>query len=389
MKMQAKMMMTTAALAVAAAVADELPVVDISGDAFRQTVIAEGTPDTYQGHPTTLLAADGRTMFCVWTIDHGGACGPAARSDDGGRTWTRIDGLLPPEYRQHRNCPTLQTVPRPDGSGVNYCVFSANCAKGTGGGLGIMASRDLGRSWQVMPPATHLSAGMPPTGFLPLKDGTCALFGQIRKDSRVKTDRPTDDQAVWMSVSKDGGATWGPARIVAQMENKNLCEPFALRSPDGSEIALLMRENRHTARSMMCFSRDEGRTWTEPADTCWGLTGDRHEGVRLPDGRWVIAFRDRALKSSTHGQYVAWVGTYDDIRSGRPGQYRIHLLKHYPSKEYGWSKFDTGYSGVELLPDGTIVCTTYSKHWPDARKSSVVSTRFKIAEIDARLPAAK
>ncbi|MBQ6108712.1 MAG: hypothetical protein IJK97_10935, partial [Thermoguttaceae bacterium] len=32
-----------------AAPKDELPIVDISGDAWRQTVIAEGTPDVYQG----------------------------------------------------------------------------------------------------------------------------------------------------------------------------------------------------------------------------------------------------------------------------------------------------------------------------------------------------
>ena len=108
---------------------DELPIVDLTCDAFRQTVIAMGTPDTYQGHPTTLLTPDGKTLFCVWTIKHGGGCGPAARSDDGGRTWTRIDDLLPAQYKFHRNCPTLQTVPRPDGSGVNFCVFSANCQR--------------------------------------------------------------------------------------------------------------------------------------------------------------------------------------------------------------------------------------------------------------------
>ena len=80
---------------------------------------------------------------------------------------------------------------------------------------------------------------------------------------------------------------------------------------------------------------------------------------------------------------MAWVGTWDDIRNGRPGQYRIHLLHHvqWPGV---WSG-DTGYSGVELLPDGTIVCTTYTHHFPDDRKSSVVSMRFKIAEADAQL----
>ena len=361
---------------------DELPIVDLTCDAFRQTVIAMGTPDTYQGHPTTLLTPDGKTLFCVWTIKHGGGCGPAARSDDGGRTWTRIDDLLPAQYKFHRNCPTLQTVPRPDGSGVNFCVFSANCQPETGGGLGIMISRDNGKSWWVTPPAPHLSAGMPPTGFMPLKDGTSALFGQVFKSKEKAKDRSTDDQAVWMSVTKDGGFTWGASRIVAAAEDKNLCEPFALRSPDGSEIGLLIRENRHTARSMMCFSRDEGKTWTKPVDTCWGLTGDRHEGVQLPDGRWVVAFRDRALGSSTYGQYVAWVGTYDDLRNGRPGQYRIHLMKSWSGSQYGGWKGDTGYSGVELLPDGTILCTTYIKLFPDDRLQSVACTRFRISETD-------
>ena len=186
-----------------------------------------------------------------------------------------------------------------------------------------------------------------------------------------------------MSCSTDGGWTWSPMRIVAAENERNLCEPFALRSPDGGEICLLMRENRHQGRSMMCFSRDEGKTWTKPVDTPWGLSGDRHEGVFLHDGRWVIAFRDRAIGSPVYGQFVAWVGTYDDIRQGRPGQYRIHLLQHYGKR---WAACDTGYSGMELLPDGSILCTTYSKHFDDARLNSVVSTRFKIDETDRLVP---
>ena len=356
---------------------DELPIVDISHETFRQKVIAMGTPEVYQGHPTTVLTQDGKTLFCVWTFQHGGPCGPMARSDDGGKTWKRLDDILPAAYAAtHRNCPTLQAVYTPDGAERRLCIFSAKK-----GGMGILMSRDDGESWYEVPPA-KLSAGMPPTGFIQLKDGTSALFGQIRTNPEVKTDRPTDDQDIWMSITKDGGFTWSPAKIVAHKEQKNLCEPFALRSPDGAEICLLMRENRHTARSMMCFSRDEGQTWTEPEDTCWGLSGDRHEGIQLPDGRWLIAFRDRALESSTYGQYVAWVGTYDDIRNGRPGQYRIHLLHH--CGRGGWPACDTGYSGVELLPDGTILCTTYTKHWDDERLHSVVCTRFNMAEIDAK-----
>ena len=72
---------------------------------------------------------------------------------------------------------------------------------------------------------------------------------------------------------------------------------------------------------------------------------------------------------------------FEDEVAAHPGV--IHLLHHvqWPGV---WSG-DTGYSGVELLPDGTIVCTTYTHHFPDDRKSSVVSMRFKIAEADAQL----
>lgn len=351
---------------------DKLPIADIADDTSKHVIIAAGTEETYQGHPTTVVADDG-TMFCVWTINHGGKCGPMARSTDGGRTWTRCDEIMPPEYRTHGNCPTLQRIPRKDG-GTNLAVFS-HCQ----GKCGIVISEDNGRTWKAAEPAA-LSAGMPPTGLVPLKDGSVALFGQIRNNPDVHSDRPSDDQSIWMSVSKDAGWTWGPMRIVATVPEKNLCEPFALRSPDGNEIALLMRENRHRGCSMMCFSRDEGKTWTKPVDTCWGLSGDRHEGAYLPDGRLLIAYRDRAIGASTYGQYMGWVGTYDDLRNARPGDFRVHLLHHRGVGGFG--ACDTGYSGVEVLKDGTVLCTTYMRYWDDARKHSVVSTRFTMSDLE-------
>ena len=125
----------------------------------------------------------------------------------------------------------------------------------------------------------------------------------------------------------------------------------------------------------MMFSRDEGANWSAPVDTPWGLTGDRHVGVYAPDGRLVVAFRDQALESQTKGHFVAWVGTYDDIRQGRAGQCRIKLLHSHAGG-------DCGYPGMELLPDGTIVATTYIKYRPGNEKHSVVSTRFTLEQID-------
>jgi hypothetical protein len=90
----------------------------------------------------------------------------------------------------------------------------------------------------------------------------------------------------------------------------------------------------------------------------------------------VVTFRDQALGSPTRGHFVAWVGTYDDIKQGRPGQYRIKLLHSHAGG-------DCGYPGLELLPDGTIVATTYIKYRAGMDQHSVVSTRFRLSETDA------
>jgi len=83
------------------------------------------------------------------------------------------------------------------------------------------------------------------------------------------------------------------------------------------------------------------------------------------------------VNSSTYGHFVAWVGTYEDIRNNQPGEYRIKLLHSYAG-------VDCGYPGMELLPDGTIVATTYIKYKDDNNKHSIVSTRFRIQETDAK-----
>lgn len=143
------------------------------------------------------------------------------------------------------------------------------------------------------------------------------------------------------------------------------------RSPDSRELCCIMRENMRTGTSLLMFSPDEGATWSAPVPTPWGLTGDRHQGVQLPDGRLVIVFRNGAPGSED--RFVACVGTYDDIKHGRSGQYTVALLN-------GFS--DGGYPGIHLLPDGTIVATTYAS-LATQENPSIVSIRFTIAEVDA------
>ncbi len=349
----------------------DLPLVDISTFKDSQTVIAQGTEDIYQGHPTTTLMPDGKTILCVWCVNHGGAAGPMARSEDGGLTWSRIDDLMPPGYKTHQNCPSIYRMTDPAGK-ERIWVFSAAKESRKGPGMPSIMSEDEGKTWKEMPPL-GFPCVMTFSSIVRLKDGR--YLGLYHKGPDGADKAPLE---VFQTITADGGFTWTQPHAVASVEGKNPCEPFVFRSPDGSELCCLMRENTHKERSLMMFSRDEGQTWTVPANTPWGLTGDRHAGVFTQDGRMVVAFRDQALNSPTKGHFVAWVGTYDDLKNSRPGQYRIKLLHSY-AERIG----DCGYPGMELLPDGTIVATTYVKYAPGKEKNSVVSVRFKLQTTDA------
>ena len=343
-------------------------------------IVAAGTENDYQGHPTTVMTADGR-IIAVWCTPHGGWCGPAAESADGGKSWTRIDDRFPAGFRRHVNCPSIYRLVGPDGK-ARLWVWSQvkmppdskhhRDRRERGEPMPSVMSEDKGRTWKEMPPlGPKFRCVMAFASIVRLKDGS--YLGMFHRGPGGADRTPLE---VLQSVTRDGGFTWSDPKVVCRVEKKNPCEPYVFRSPKGGELCCIMRENTHNGNSLMMFSRDEGKTWTAAEDTPWGLAGDRHEGVMLPDGRYVIAFRDQAIDSPTRYHYVAWVGTWDDIRNGRPGQYRIKLLH---SNNGG----DCGYSGVELLPDGDIVCTTYIKYRPGRDKSSVVSTRFRIEETDA------
>ncbi len=180
---------------------------------------------------------------------------------------------------------------------------------------------------------------------------------------------------VFKTLSGDGGLTWGAPVVIAEHGVAQLCEPGLVRSPDGKQIAVLLRENSRKLNSFVIFSDDEGATWTEPRELPGALTGDRHTGRYAPDGRLFITFRDTTHESPTKGDWVAWVGTYDDIVQGREGQYRVRLMDNH-------NRWDCAYPGLELLPDGTFVTTTYG-HWTEGAEPYVVSVRLKLEELDA------
>ena len=345
-----------------------IPLVDLSQDTDRQVIVAAGTDTVYQGHPTTVLLPDGQTMFAVWTYGHGGPCGPMKKSTDGGKTWGELLPV-PESWRKVRNCPAIYRLIDPNGRARLFvCAVDA-------GGLVSSYSEDEGATWTEMQQIEGLrmtQSVMPWCTIIPIEGGKKLLAGT---NARRANDPDRWSNNVVQSVSSDGGLTWGPVRVICDMPGYKPCEPCFIRSPDGKQLLCLMRENTKKINSVFIVSNDEAETWSKPKEVQGALSGDRHQARYAPDGRLVITFRDTAAGSPTKGHFVGWVGTYEDIVHQREGQYRLKLLHSYAGK-------DCGYPGLELLEDGTFVATTYIKYWPDKRKHSVVSTRFKLAELE-------
>jgi hypothetical protein len=308
-------------------------------------------------------------MFCVWTVNHGGPCGPLKRSDDGGLTWSDLL-TVPENWRRTHNCPAIDRLVDPAGT-ARLFVFAG---QGSDGLMCQSHSNDGGRTWTPME-SSRLTTVMPFCTIEPV-DGGKRLLGMtnIRRPDETKEKR---SNVVAQSVSTDGGFSWTPWEVVLDVPGCKPCEPWLIRSPDGKQLLCIMRENNRAMNAWMMASDEEGRTWSTARQLPAALSGDRYAARYTADGRLFVAFRDTAQESPTAGHFVGWVGTYDDIVAGREGQYRVKLLH----SNAGW---DCGYAAVERLPDDTLIATTYIKYRPGPEKHSLVSVRLKLAELDAK-----
>jgi hypothetical protein len=344
-----------------------IPLIDLAHEAERQVVV-DREPGQYLGHPTTLLLEDGRTIITVYPKGHGRGAIVMKRSDDGGLTWSeRLP--TPQSWATSLEVPTLHRVV--DAQGVKRIIMFSGLYP-----IRMAVSEDDGESWSELEPIGDYGGIVAMGDVVRLKDGKyMALF---HDDGRFLRNggEATGVFEVFKILSEDGGLTWGQPEVVATHLQAHLCEPGVARSPDGSQLAMLLRENSRKFNGMVVFSDDEGETWSEPRELPGALTGDRHKTCYGPDGRLVVTFRDTCLDTPTWGDWCAWVGTYEDIVEEREGQYRVRLMDNIKGA-------DCAYPGMLLLPDGTLVTTTYG-HWEEGEEPYVVSVRFRLEELDER-----
>jgi len=346
-----------------------IPLIDISADKSRQTIV-DREAGQYLGHPTTVLLEDGRTILCVYPKGHGRGAIVYKRSTDGGLTWS--DRLpTPASWATSLEVPTIHRVI--DAAGKKRLIVWSGLYPAR-----LSVSEDDGATWSELKPAGEWG-GIVVMGFVEALKTPGQYLAMFHDDGRFFTAQSRKQNPVvftlYKTFSQDGGLTWSTPVPVFARSDVHLCEPGCIRSPDGRMLAVLLRENSRRQNSHIIFSSDEGQSWSEPVQLPGSLTGDRHTGKYLPDGRLFISFRDTTLQSPTRGDWVAWTGTWNDLVERREGQYRIRLMDNH-------SGADCAYPGVEVLPDGTVLTTTYG-HWVVNEPPFIVQIRLNAKEIDS------
>ena len=69
-----------------------------------------------------------------------------------------------------------------------------------------------------------------------------AFFHDDGRFFTSKSKRENPKLMTLYTTTEDGGLSWSFPEIVYKSKQVHLCEPGALRSPDGKQIAVLLRE---------------------------------------------------------------------------------------------------------------------------------------------------
>lgn len=378
---------------------------------YEHSVVDDGLD--YIGHPDAILLKDG-SIIDVYPSGHGKGAVRSKISYDGGITYPESIKNQPKSWETSRETPTVYRLEFSDGTPDKILLVSGNPdwhdGKGTIGGFNFSLSEDEGKTWSEFELC-----------FAKKDKVTVIPTVAMASLTRLKENGKFVDK--WMAFFHD--TTFVNYKTILSFENgkpvwsipepyfsahrkieKNakMCEVEVVRSDfgKGDELCLIARSNNKRYNSLISFSKDEGKTWSKPVFAPSALNGERHKADYTPDGRLFITFRSierdknkvnkysaEKMKNWFSEGWVAWVGTYDDLKNGTEGQYRIKLahtyLKNQKKPELS-ANADTGYCGNVVFDDGMIVTSTYGafgqKKANGEYKTYVVSKRLKLSDVD-------
>ena len=372
----------------------------------------------YMAHPDSVLLKNGN-ILTMYPAGHGKGAVLNKISTDGGITWSETIENTPKSWEDSQETPTVYRLQFTDGVTEDKLIMiSANPKWGnnpTDGGFNCSVSTDEGQTWTEFVTFYDKDSEYPVIPIVAM-----ASLTQLKENGEFVDkwmgffhDADFYNYKTILTFDENGNPQWSvPEKYFAAYreieKESNMCEVEVIRSEQGQgdELCLISRSNTKKMNSLISFSTDEGETWSEPVEAPAALNGERHKADYTPDGRLFITFRsiergekaaENAPKITTNGWisegWIAWVGTYEDLKNGTEGQYRIKLAHIYKkgqkAPEYA-ANSDTGYCGNVVLEDGTIVTSTYGHFSADEKikfgtdlRTYICSKRINLEDTDA------
>ena len=363
----------------------------------------------YMAHPDSILLDNGN-ILTVYPAGHGRGAVLNKISTDNGQSWSEEIGDTPESWVNSQETPTVYRLEFSDGSPDKLILISANPKwwdmETSTGGFECSISEDEGKTWTEFQRFYDNESDTPVVPIVAM-----ASLTRLKENGEFVDkwmgffhDAEFYNYKTILTFDEEGNMQWSaPEKYFAEYREieklSNMCEVEVIRSDmgKGDELCLISRSNTKRMNSLISFSTDEGKTWSEPVEAPAALNGERHKAEYTPDGRLYITFRSiergsnaqkhTFLKSDKQRGWVsegliAWVGTYDDLKNGTEGQYRLKLAHVYLDYQFVkgyYAGADTGYSGNVVLDDGTIVTCGYGKFSHGERAKNLYSIKTYIA----------
>ena len=371
------------------------------------------TSNQYFGQPDMIRTKSGRL---ITSFPQGHGKGPLIMkiSDDDGATWTRKTDI-PASWAGSQETPTLYVLNLADGTErimmITACPGWGTDSAGNRYGWNTSYSDDNGETWTEyrhwQSNRTYDNANndaiVAMASLVQLKDSD---GNDIQKWMGVYHNYAYVNFRTYLTFDENGDEQWSESEpYLAQWRSiesaYQMCEIGMFRSPDGKRIIGLARSQSHNNPATLIYSDDEGETWSKPMDLPGSLAGERHKIAYDPiSGRLLVTFREINYDLNGNnrfdggndwnaGDWVAWVGTYDQLINQEDGEYRILLAEDWANNA---KSGDTGYAGVAVLDDGTFIMDTYghwdkefSQNWPGGVTTDrcyIKQAKFELGEVE-------
>jgi len=245
--------------------------------------------------PTIAVTRRG-TLLVTYDLSDGRGSAVAARSDDGGATWTRAP--IPPARKRGRWLFAVCAPPTGDRVWVTFASKE---------GIGLQWSSDDGRTWPAAEGA--VSAPEETDAFAEMQSSTCAGDGRnVWVLYGISPDRGGEDElprstAIRVARSRDGGRTFGERHDAHDRAAGSLYMlPKLVREPGGAlDVAYYAGSGDRHATGSFVWSRstDGGATFAPALPIRGKIELDKSRSSKTWLGDYVgLTFRDGTLYTS-------------------------------------------------------------------------------------------